>query len=151
MVGQRGPVSAEALGVGLLRLAATIAALLAVGFVLATFVSGAQFEDENEGIETLRSAVFFFGPIAAILTLAFIVILALTRPVSMRLPQRRAAARIVAVVYAICGIATAFGLRQVEWGWFFALLVTLLSAAAYALLRKSEASRRGDGLPPALT
>jgi uncharacterized membrane protein len=148
VVGQRGPVSSQALAVGLLRLAATVAALLAVAFVLATFVSGAQFEDENEGIETLRSAVFFFGPIAAILTLAFIVILALTRPVSMRMPNRRAAARTVAVVYAIGGLLAALGLRQVEWGWFFALLITVLAGASFVLLRRDETNRRGGGLPP---
>lgn len=70
-------------GVALLRLAAFAVAAILVGVVLAVFSTGASTPDETIGIATLQTAVSFFGPIAAIATLAFIVVLALTRPASL--------------------------------------------------------------------
>ena len=149
-IGHIGPVGPETAGVALLRLAAVLAAALAVVFVLATFVAGTRFEDETVGIETLRTAVYFFGPIAAILMLAFIVILALTRPASMVIPHRRRAARIIAIIYMCGGILAAVALRQVGWGWALALASAAVAAGSYAFLHRSETAHRGNGLPPSL-
>lgn len=110
-------------GAGLLRLAAFSLAAVLVGLVLAVFAAGASTPDERIGISTIQTAVFFFGPLAAIATLAFIVVLALTRPASLAL--RRRTARRVAMAYALIGIATAIALSSTWWG--------LLGGAACAI------------------
>lgn len=114
-------------GVALLRLAAFGVAAVLVGVVLAVFSTGASTPDETTGIATLQTAVFFFGPIAAIAALGFIVVLALTRPASLAI--RRRAARIVAVAYAVIAAALAALLSGTWWG----LLGGLASAAAASL------------------
>jgi hypothetical protein len=114
-------------GAALLRIAAFGVAATFVGVVLAVFASGASTPDEGVGIATLQTAVFFFGPIAAIAALAFIVVLALTRPASLAL--RRRAARIVAVAYAVIGAGLAVLLSSTWWG----LLGGIASAGAAAL------------------
>jgi len=101
-------------GAALLRLAAFGIAAVLVGLVLAVFAAGASTPEEEAGIATLQTAVFFFGPLAAIATLAFIVVLALTRPVSLAV--RRKAARVVAVVYAALGLGLAALLAPTWWG-----------------------------------
>lgn len=114
-------------GAALLRLAAFGVAAILVGVVLAVFATGASTPDETSGIATLQTAVFFFGPIAAIATLAFIVVLALTRPVS--LAHRRRAARMVAVAYAVIAGGLAALLHSTWWG----LLGGIASSAAAVL------------------
>ena len=114
-------------GGALLRIAAFAVAAVLTGLVLAVFARGASTADEAQGIATLQTAVFFFGPIAAIAALAFIVVLALTRPASLAI--RRRAARIVAVVYAVIAVALAALLSSTWWG----LLGGLASAGAASL------------------
>lgn len=114
-------------GAALLRIAAFGVAATFVGVVLAVFATGASTPDEGTGIATLQTAVFFLGPIAAIATLAFIVVLALTRPASLAL--RRRAARVVAVAYAVIGAGLAVLLSSTWWG----LLGGIASAGAAAL------------------
>ena len=114
-------------GAALLRIAAFGVAATFVGVVLAVFATGASTPDEGTGIATLQTAVLFFGPIAAIATLAFIVVLALTRPASLAL--RRRAARVVAVAYAVIGAGLAVLLSSTWWG----LLGGIASAGAAAL------------------
>ena len=106
-------MSAQA-GAALLRLAAFGVAAILVGIVLAVFAVGASTPDEGTGIATLQTAVFFFGPIAAIAALAFIVVLALTRPVSLAL--RRRSVRVVAVVYVVIAAGLAALLASTWWG-----------------------------------
>lgn len=101
-------------GVALLRLAAFGVAAVLVGLVLAVFATAASTPDEESGIATLQTAVFFFGPLAAIATLAFIVVLALTRPASLGL--RRRTTRNVALAYAAIGAGLALLLASTWWG-----------------------------------
>lgn len=101
-------------GAALLRLAAFGVTAVLVGLLLAVFSRGASTSDEVVGVATLQTAVFFFGPIAAIAALAFIVVMALTRPVS--LAQRRRAARIVAFAYGLIGMTLAVLLSSTWWG-----------------------------------
>lgn len=126
-------------GAALLRLAAFAVAAILVGLVLAVFAAGASTPEEETGIATLQTAVFFFGPIAAIATLAFIVVLALTRPVSLAL--RRRAARVVAVVYAVIGLALAALLHATWWGLLGGIATAIAAALAWWLL--------GRDAPPA--
>ena len=128
-------------GVALLRLAAFGVAAVLVGVVLAVFSTGASTPDENSGIATLQTAVFFFGPIAAIATLAFIVVLALTRPASLAL--RRRAARIVAAAYFLVAGALALLLSGTWWG----LLGGIGSAVAAALSSWLLGRPEGTGAP----
>lgn len=132
-------MSSESAGVALLRLAAFAAAAVAVGLVLATFSAGASSTDEAIGLQTLQVAVLFFGPIAALLTLAFIVILALTRPVSMRMPSRRRAARMVAIAYVVIGLLATLVLSTLAWGVIGGVSAAVASAAAWWLLRERTA------------
>lgn len=111
----------------LLRLAAFGVAAVLLGVVLAVFAKGASTPDEEAGIATLQTSVFFFGPIAGIATLAFIVVLALTRPASLAIRHR--AARLVAVAYA----AVALGLAALLSGTWWGLLGGIASAAAAGL------------------
>ena len=126
-------------GVALLRLAAFALAAIGVGLVLATFGAGASSTDESAGLATVQVAVLFFGPIAALLTLAFIVVLALTRPVSMQMPSRRRAARIAAIAYLAIGILTVIVLLSLPWAVISGLVAVVASAGAWWLLRETSA------------
>lgn len=128
-------------GVALLRLAAFGVAAVLVGVVLAVFSTGASTPDENSGIATLQTAVFFFGPIAAIATLAFIVVLALTRPASLVL--RRRAARIVAVAYFFVAGALALLLSGTWWGLLGGIGSAVAASLSWWLLGRPE----GTGAP----
>lgn len=123
-------------GVALLRLAAFGVAATLVGLVLAVFSTGASTPDEVAGIATLQTAVFFFGPIAAIATLAFIVVLALTRPAS--LAHRRTTARIVTVCYTIVGAGLALLLSSTWWGLLGGLASGIAAALAWWLLGRPD-------------
>ena len=117
----------EQAGVALLRVAALGVAAVLIGLVLAVFAAGASSPDEQAGIGALQLAVFFFGPLAGIGALAFIVVLALTRPASM--VHRRRAARAVALAYVVVSMLLAVLLVGTWWG----LLLALGSAGAAAL------------------
>ena len=123
-------------GVALLRLSAFGVAAILVGLVLAVFSTGASTPDEVTGITTLQTAVFFFGPIAAIATLAFIVVLALTRPAS--LAHRRTASRVVAVCYSIVGAALALLLSSTWWGLLGGLASGIAAALGWWLLGRPD-------------
>jgi hypothetical protein len=123
-------------GVALLRLAAFGVAAVAVALVLAVFARGASTPDEASGLATVQAAVFFFGPIAAISTLAFIVVLALTRQAT--LAQRRRAARVVAVVYAVLGGAIALLLAGTWWGLLGGTTTAIASALAWWFLGRRD-------------
>lgn len=125
-------------GVALLRLASFAVAAVLVGLVLAVFARGASTEDEVTGVATLQTAVFFFGPIAAIATLAFIVVLALTRPAS--LAQRLRATRVVAIAYVVIGTGLAALLASTWWGLLGGAGAASTAALAWWLL----------GRPPSL-
>ena len=119
-------------GVALLRLAAFGVAGVLVVLVLAVFGAGAAPADEETGLATVQAAVFFFAPLAAIATLAFIVVLALTRPVS--LAHRRRAVRVVTVVYAIIGAGLAAALSTTWWGLFGGLASAIAAVLGWWLL-----------------
>ena len=121
----------------LLRLAAFGVAAVLVGVVLAVFAAGASTPDETTGIATLQTAVFFFGPIAAIATLGFIVVLALTRPASLAV--RRKATRVVAVVYALIAAALAALLSSTWWGLLGGIASAVAAALAWWLLGRPDA------------
>lgn len=123
-------------GVALLRLAAFGVAAVLVGVVLAVFAAGASTPDETTGIATLQTAVFFFGPIAAIATLAFIVVLALTRPASLAL--RRRAARIVALAYAVIAAGLAALLTSTWWGLLGGIASAIAAALAWWMLGRPD-------------
>ena len=123
-------------GVALLRLAAFGVAAVLVGVVLAVFAAGASTPNETTGIATLQTAVFFFGPIAAIATLAFIVVLALTRPASLAL--RRRAARIVALAYAVIAAGLAVLLTSTWWGLLGGIASAIAAALAWWLLGRPD-------------
>ena len=123
-------------GIALIRLAAVALAAVGVGLVLATFSTGASTADEEAGLQTVQVAVLFFGPIAALLTLAFIVVLALTRPVSMAMASRRRAARMVALAYAVLGLLAAALLASLPWALIGGLATAGCAAAAWWLLRE---------------
>ncbi|MFM1966546.1 MAG: hypothetical protein RL134_2271 [Actinomycetota bacterium] len=125
-------------GAALLRLAAFGVAAILVGVVLAVFATGASTPDEGAGIATLQTAVFFFGPIAAIATLAFIVVLALTRPVSLAVRLRTA--RVVAIVYAIIAAGLAMVLASTWWGLLGGIASTVAAALAWWLLGRPDAA-----------
>lgn len=131
-------MNARAAGVALLRMAAVLLAALGVGMVLAVFSAGAQQEDEDAGLSTVQAAVLFFGPIAAILALAFIVVLALTRPVSMAIPARRRAARAACWAYALLGALAAAWLRDLSWALLLGLGTAACGLAGWAFLRRGE-------------
>lgn len=124
-------------GVALMRLAAFGVAAVLIGVVLAVFAAGASTPDETTGIATLQTAVFFFGPIAAIATLAFIVVLALTRPASLAV--RRTAARVVAIAYAVIAAALAALLSSTWWGLLGGLASAVAAALAWWLLGRPDA------------
>jgi hypothetical protein len=119
-------------GAALLRLSAFGVAAVLVGLVLAVFATGASDPDEVTGLATVQTAVFFFGPLAAIATLAFIVVLALTRPAS--LTARRRAARSTAAAYVVIGAALALVLMGTTWGLLGSAASGLAAFAAWALL-----------------
>ncbi len=125
-------------GAALLRLAAFGVAAVLVGVVLAVFATGASTPDETAGIATLQTAVFFFGPIAAIATLAFIVVLALTRPASLAV--RRRAARAVAVAYALVAAGLAVLLAGTWWGLLGGVASALAAALAWWLLGRPDSA-----------
>lgn len=124
-------------GAALLRLAAFGVAAVLVGVVLAVFAAGASTPDETTGIATLQTAVFFFGPIAAIATLAFIVVLALTRPASLAV--RRKAARVVAIAYALIAAGLAALLSSTWWGLLGGIASAIAAALAWWLLGRPDA------------
>lgn len=124
-------------GVALLRVAAFGVAAVLVGVVLAVFGAGASTADEETGIATLQTAVFFFGPIAAIATLAFIVVLALTRPASLAV--RRKAASVVAIAYALIAAGLAALLSSTWWGLLGGIASAVAAALAWWLLGRPEA------------
>jgi hypothetical protein len=123
-------------GAALLRLAAMAVAGVLVGLVLAVFAVGASTRDETAGLTTVEVAVFFFGPLAAIATLGFIVVLALTRPAS--LAQRLRTTRIVALVYAVIGILLAVVLRDTWWGLLGGLAAALAAGVAWWFLGRDS-------------
>lgn len=123
-------------GAALLRLAAFGVAAVLVGVVLAVFAAGASTPDETVGIATLQTAVFFFGPIAAMATLAFIVVLALTRPASLAL--RRRAARGVALAYAVIAAGLAALMSSTWWGLLGGLASAIAAALAWWLLGRPD-------------
>ncbi|MEY2964873.1 MAG: hypothetical protein ACO21P_00935 [Candidatus Nanopelagicales bacterium] len=129
-------------GVALLRLAAFLVAAVLVGLVLAVFARGASTSDETTGIATVQTAVFFFGPLAAIATLAFIVVLALTRPVSLAL--RRRAARLVAVAYALIGAALAITLSGTWWGLLGGTAAAVAAGLSWWFLGRDNIASTGD-------
>jgi hypothetical protein len=129
-------------GVALLRLAAFLVAAVLVGLVLAVFARGASTSDETTGIATVQTAVFFFGPLAAIATLAFIVVLALTRPVSLAL--RRRAARFVAVAYALIGAALAITLSGTWWGLLGGTAAAVAAGLSWWFLGRDNIASTGD-------
>jgi hypothetical protein len=120
----------------LLRLSAFGVAAILVGIVLAVFAAGASTPDEVTGISTLQTAVFFFGPIAAIGTLAFIVVLALTRPASLAV--RRRAARMVAVAYVVTAAGLAALLSSTWWGLLGGIASAIAAALAWWLLGRPD-------------
>ena len=120
----------------LLRLAAFGVAAVLVGVVLAVFAAGASTADETTGIATLQTAVFFFGPIAAIATLAFIVVLALTRPASLAL--RRKAARVVALAYAVVAAGLAALMSSTWWGLLGGIASAVAAALAWWMLGRPD-------------
>lgn len=123
-------------GASLLRLAAFGVAAILVGVVLAVFATGASTPDEGTGIATLQTAVFFFGPIAAIATLAFIVVLALTRPVSLAV--RLGTARVVAIVYVVVAAGLAIVLASTWWGLLGGIASAIAAALAWWLLGRPD-------------
>lgn len=123
-------------GAALLRLAAFGVAAVLVGVVLAVFAAGASTPDETTGIATLQTAVFFFGPIAAIATLAFIVVLALTRPASLAL--RRKAARVVALAYAVVAAGLAALMSSTWWGLLGGIASAVAAALAWWMLGRPD-------------
>lgn len=127
-------------GAALLRLAAFGVAAILVGLVLAVFAAGASTPDETTGVATLQTAVFFFGPIAAIATLAFIVVLALTRPASLAV--RRRAARTVAVAYIVIAAGLAALLWSTWWGLLGGIAAAIAAALAWWLLGRPGASTK---------
>ncbi|MFZ8909765.1 MAG: hypothetical protein ACO4CO_04060 [Candidatus Nanopelagicales bacterium] len=129
-------------GVALLRLAAFLVAAVLVGLVLAVFARGASTSDETTGIATVQTAVFFFGPLAAIATLAFIVVLALTRPVSLAL--RRRAARLVAVAYALIGAALAITLSGTWWGLLGGTAAAVAAGLSWWFLGRDNIAATSD-------
>lgn len=129
-------------GVALLRLAAFLVAAVLVGLVLAVFARGASTSDEATGIATVQTAVFFFGPLAAIATLAFIVVLALTRPVSLAL--RRRAARLVAVAYALIGAALAITLSGTWWGLLGGSAAAIAAGLSWWFLGRDDIASKSD-------
>ncbi|MGA0090705.1 MAG: hypothetical protein ACO3JT_00105 [Candidatus Nanopelagicales bacterium] len=129
-------------GVALLRLAAFLVAAVLVGLVLAVFARGASTSDETTGIATVQTAVFFFGPLAAIATLAFIVVLALTRPVSLAL--RRRAARLVAVAYALIGAALAITLSGTWWGLLGGTAAAVAAGLSWWFLGRDNIASTSD-------
>ena len=129
-------------GVALLRLAAFLVAAVLVGLVLAVFARGASTPDEVTGIATVQTAVFFFGPLAAIATLAFIVVLALTRPVSLSL--RRTTARYVAVAYALIGAALAITLSGTWWGLLGGTAAAVAAGLAWWFLGRGDIASTSD-------
>ncbi|MFM9135874.1 MAG: hypothetical protein ACKOT0_10680 [bacterium] len=131
-------MNARAAGVALLRMAAVLLAALGVGMVLAVFSAGAQQSDEAAGLSTVQTAVLFFGPIAAVLTLAFIVVLALTRPASLAIPGRRRAARATCWTYAVLGVLAAVWLRTLSWALLLGLATTACAVAGWVFLRRAE-------------
>ncbi|MGA1480431.1 MAG: hypothetical protein ACO38N_05070 [Candidatus Nanopelagicales bacterium] len=129
-------------GVALLRLAAFLVAAVLVGLVLAVFARGASTSDETTGIATVQTAVFFFGPLAAVATLAFIVVLALTRPVSLAL--RRRAARLVAVAYALIGAALAITLSGTWWGLLGGTAAAVAAGLSWWFLGRDNIAATSD-------
>ena len=129
-------------GVALLRLAAFLVAAVLVGLVLAVFARGASTSDETTGIATVQTAVFFFGPLAAIATLAFIVVLALTRPVSLAL--RRRATRFVAVAYALIGAALAITLSGTWWGLLGGTAAAVAAGLSWWFLGRDNIAATSD-------
>ena len=129
-------MTSQSAGLALLRLAAFAVAAIAVGLVLATFGVGAATADEDAGLQTVQVAVLFFGPIAALLTLAFIVVLALTRPVSMQLPGRRQAARVVAIAYLALAIVASVVLSSLAWAVIAGGGAAISCVGAWWLLRE---------------
>lgn len=123
-------------GIALLRLAAFGVAAVLVGLVLAVFSAGASTPDEEAGIAALQTALFFFGPLAAIGALAFIIVVALTRPASIA--QRRRAARVVAIAYAAVGLLLALLLVGTWWGLLGSLGSALAAGLASWMLRSAE-------------
>ena len=136
----------EGLGVALLRLSAFAAAGVMVALVASIFMAAVQIAPlvgERESLDAAQLAVLFFGPLAGILTLAFIVTLALTRPVSMAVPSRRRTARGTALAYAILGAALALWFRPLAWGWAVALIGAVLALSSWLVLRRAERQRGG--------
>lgn len=132
-------MNSQAAGVALLRLAAVTAAAISIGLVLATFSTGASTADEEAGLETVQVAVLFFGPIAAIMTLAFIVVLALTRPASMAMLSRRRTARWVAIAYVFLGVVSALALTALPWALIMGIATAMAAGGAWWLLREPSA------------
>lgn len=132
-------------GIALVRLSAFGAVAVAVGLVLATFGTGASQSNEEAGLATLQVAVYFFGPIAAILALAFIVVLALTRPASMALAGRRRAARVVALGYGLAGALMVVAVRSLPWASLICLGVAITALGAWWLMRRDD--QTGLGTP----
>lgn len=123
-------------GAALLRLSAFFVAAVLVGLVLAVFARGASTEDEETGLATIQTAVFFFGPLAAIATLAFIIVLALTRPVSLAVRAR--AARAVALAYSAIGVGLAILLATTWWGLLGGGSAAVTGALAWWLLGRPD-------------
>jgi len=134
-----------AAGVSLLRTAALIVPAVLVGLILATFAAGASQTDEAAGLERIQVAVLFFGPLAAIATLAFIVILALTRPRSISLARRRRTARWCSVAYTALGIVLIGLLTSLWWAVIGGIATSASAAAAWYFIRDTVTP--GEGLP----
>ncbi len=126
-----------AAGVSLLRASAVLLAAAGIGLVLTVFATGAQDPDELQGLATVQAAVLFFGPIAAVLALAFIVVLALTRPTSMAIPGRRRGARGACWAYAALGLLGAVLLRDLPWAVVLGVGTTACAVAARWFLRET--------------
>lgn len=123
-------------GAALLRLSAFGVAAVLVGLVLVVFAAGASDPQESSGLATLQTAVFFFGPLAAIATLAFIVVMVLTR--SSSLPHRRRAARAVSAAYAVIAALLAVLLIGSVWGLLISAASAVAACGAWMLLRDAQ-------------
>lgn len=132
-------------GAALLRLSAFGVAAVLVGLVLVVFAAGASDPVESTGLATLQTAVFFFGPLAAIAALAFVVVMVLTRPAS--LPLRRRAARATSAAYALIGALLAVVLIGTTWGLLVSAASGVAACAAWMLLRDPRRPAAPEGAP----
>ena len=141
-----GPARSARWGAATLRAASFLATALGAGLVLASVMAGQALLSDltptggAAAVNAAEAGLLFFGPITGMLALATIVVLALTRPVSMAWPARRRGARATAVGYAVLGLVAAWLLRPLDWAWIGSLVVAAAAIAAWWLLHRAEPS-----------